>query len=184
MLQPLTEDRAALPLALLPLAKSQSRIDYSDDDELIKSLLARAIARFQEENGVTVNPSTFTWTPAAADFALDDNNAEAADLPVRPVTAAIVTIPPATLSADYSIALKWDGIYGVPIQQLVGPAAADLSIALTAGYADLAALPDAVQDTVLRHTAFLYEYREITLPDQPYNSPDLARNATWWMPRI
>lgn len=176
----LTEDRAALPAALLPLAKTQMRVDTAADDAFIKSLLARAIARFQEENEVTVNPSTFTWTPAETDF----SDSGAVTLPVRPVTLFTASILLDDVSADYAIALKWDGIYGVPIQQLFGPAVAGLSIALTAGYADLAALPDAVLDTLLRHTAFLYEYREITLPDQPYMTPDLERNATWWMPRV
>ena len=183
MLLPLTEDRAALPLALLPLAKTQMRVDTSDDDEFIKSLLARAIARFQEVNEVTVNPSTFTWTPGETDFCTTDDNTETIDLPVRPVTAFTVTIPPATPSLDYNLGLKWDGVYGVPIQQLIGPAA-ELLVSLTAGYANLAALPDAVLDSVLRHTAFLYEYREITLPETPYMSPDIAQNASWWMPRI
>lgn len=184
MLVVVSEDRTTLPAALLTLAKAQMRVDYSEDDAFITSTLARAIARFQEVNEVTVNPSVFLWTPADADFDMFDDNVEAADLPVRPVTAFAAEIDLIDVSADYSIGLKFDGVYGVPIQQLRGPSAAGLSVTLTAGYADLAALPDAVEDTLLRHAAFMYEYREISLPVEPYMAPDLATNALWWMPRI
>jgi uncharacterized phiE125 gp8 family phage protein len=177
-------DRDALPAALLPLAKQHMRIDGSFEDAFITSVLARAIARFQQLNDVTVNPSTFTWTPPAAAF----NGQGGATLPVRPVSAFTATVPgdpdPVDVAADYALALKWDSPYGVPVQLLTGAAADGLTVGLTAGYADLAGLPPEVQDVVLRHAAHLYEHREILLPGSEYVAPDLKLDATWWMPRV
>lgn len=178
-----SEDRNALPTALLAPAKQHMRIDFADDDALITAKIAQAIASFQEKKNVTVNPSVFTWTPAAAAFVED-----AATLPVRPVTAIVVTDkgqdPPANVSSSYAVQLKYDAAYGAPIQVLAGPSSSSLSIALTAGYADLEKMPDTVRDYVLRHTAHLYEHREILVPDQPYVAPDLAEDLTWWVPHL
>jgi hypothetical protein len=177
-----TIDRAALPTELLSLAKQQMRVDTTDNDAFIESVIARAIAKFEQINDVTVNPSIFTWQPASTEFAV--NGASAAMIPVRPVSAFVVTVAPDDVTADYALALKWDSPHGVPIQQLAGSHAAGMSVALTAGYADLTALPPAVLDVVLRTAAHLYEHREILIPDQDFVSPDLQTDATWWMPRV
>jgi len=168
-----TQDLTALPNALLAIAKTHLRVDWAYDDAFITSVIARAIARFEQVNEVTVNPATVTWTPKAADF-----KDGAATLPVRP--AALTAAMP-----GYSIVLKWDSVHGIPIQALAGAAADGLVVNLTAGYANAAAVPPAVQDVVLRHTAHLYEHREILVPGgREFVAPDMATDATWWMPRV
>ena len=152
------------------------RVNTADDDAFIKSCIARAIARFEETNEVTVNTTSVKWTPALEDF-----TGNVASVPVRPVTS-IAVAPPALVS-DYAVALKWDSIHGVPLQVLNGPAAAGLELTLTAGFVANTP-PPAVEDAILRHAAHLYEHREILVPGQFYTAPDLKLNGAWWAPRI
>jgi hypothetical protein len=166
----LTRDLAALPTALLPLVKQQCRVDHSGDDTFITSVIARTIAKFEDVKEVTVNPTAATWTAKVADF-----KNGMATLPVRP---AALTAP----LAGYAIVLKFDSIHGIPIQALQG-AAADLTVALTCGYADVATMSLSVQDWVLRIAAHLYEHREILIPGSEFVAPDFEKDATWWMPR-
>jgi uncharacterized phiE125 gp8 family phage protein len=175
-----TVDRAALPAMLLPLAKSHCRIDGTYDDAYVTSAIGRAIAKIEDTFGITINPTTATWSPAAGEFVNGG-----ATLPVRPATAftAVAGSPAADVTSSYSIALKWDDITGIPIQMLKGSAATGLVVTLTIGFTDLSNAP-AVLDRVLRHTAHLYENREILTPGAPYLAPDLERDGSWWMPRI
>jgi len=167
-----TQDFTALPTELLPLVKQHCRVDHTNDDALLTSIIARAIARFEQATEVTVNPTAVAWTPTAADFTSD-----MATLPVRPATLA-------TPVSGYSVVLKWDSIHGIPIQVLQGTAADGLSFDLLCGYPNADAIPPAVQDEILRSTAHLYEHREILVPGgRDFVSPDLATDATWWMPK-
>ena len=174
-------DRDDLPVSLLSLAKLQLRVDHDYDDTLIRSCMTRAIGRLEATNGITINPTRAVWTPATAEF-----NSTGATLPARPAsiifTAAAGT-PPADVTASYSIALKWDDIYGVPIQMLVGAFAAGLAVTLSLGYTD-ETLPPEVLDRILLHTAHLYEHREIILDSAAYTLPAQELDATWWMPRL
>ena len=175
-----TVDRAVLPAALLPLVKSHLRVDGTYDDAYITSAIGRAIAKVEDMNGVTINPTTVIWTPATAEFCEGG-----ATVPVRPVSAFTATAgtPPADASASYVLSLKWNDITGVPIQVLTGSASSGLAVTLTAGLVDLTNAPQLL-DKVLRQTAHLYEYREILTPGAPYLAPDLELDATWWMPRL
>lgn len=171
-------DREELPDVMLPLAKSHMRIDHAEDDDYIMSCIARAIARFESTNGATLNPTTVIWTPAAADFV-----GTGATLPVRPVSTFTAMAGATDVTADYSIVLKWDDIYGIPIQLLRGASAGGLTVTLEAGFTEDTLRPE-VLDVVLRHAAHLYEHREILAPGNEYVSPDLRIDATWWMPRV
>jgi hypothetical protein len=174
-----TVDRNALPDALLSMAKTHMRVDHSGDDDYIKGTIARAIARFQSVNGVTLNPTTAIWTPAATEFSTAGSMP-----PMRPVNAFAATAgdPPGDVTASYSIVLKWDDPYGIPIQILQGDAADGLSLTLELGFTD-ETIPIEVLDVVLLEAAHLYNHREILMPDQPYAAPNNAA-STWWMPRV
>lgn len=175
-----TVDRNVLPAALLPIAKSHCRIDGTYDDVYLTSALQRAIAKIEDVNGVTINPTTVTWTPATGEFC--DG---AATVPVRPVSAFTATsgTPAVDASASYSLTLKWNDITGVPIQVLQGASVAGLAVTLTAGVLDLTNAPQLL-DRVLRQVAHLYNYREILTPGAPYLAPDIELDATWWAPRL
>ena len=174
-----TVDRAALPTALLPLAKSHLRVDGNYDDAYITNAMTRAIAKIEAANDATINPTTVVWTPASTEFCDD-----IATLPVRPVIdfTAVAGSPPVDVSDDYSVALKWDGIHGIPIQILQGAAATGLSVTLELGFADQDELPPQLLDMILSHTGHLFEHREILSADKDYVAPEL-QDFTWWMPR-
>jgi hypothetical protein len=175
-----TVDRTALPTALLPIAKSHLRVDGTYDDAYIENALARAIGRIEDANGITINPTTATWTPGTGDFCGDG-----ATLPARPASGFTATAgsPPADVKSSYDIVLKWDDITGIPIQTLQGAATSGLTVTLELGYTT-ATLPPQVLDRILRHAAHLYDHREILTPDAPYVAPDMGLDGTWWMPRL
>jgi uncharacterized phiE125 gp8 family phage protein len=173
-------DRDDLPVSLLSLAKTHLRVDHIIDDEYIRGCMRRAIARLEAANGIAINATTVKWTPAAAEF-----SSVGATLPARPAKSfsAVAGTPPADVSANYLIALKWDDITGIPIQVLVGSAATGLAVTLQLGFDD-ETLPPQLLDAILRHTAHLYEHREILLDSAAYVAPDLQADFTWWHPRV
>jgi hypothetical protein len=182
-----SENIDALPDALLILAKQHMRVEHNSDDESVRYALQRAIGKFQAVNEVCLNQTVITWRPDSADFC--DG---AANIPVRPVQSFTATADPdaTDVAANYSVALKWDSVHGVPIQVLVGAHADGLALALTCGARTFpppdtaaGALPPDVLDVVLRHAAHLYEHREILIPGREYVAPDLAMDASWWAPR-
>jgi hypothetical protein len=178
--QVISRDLTTLPTALLSMAKRHCRIDWDYDDSLIMSVIARAIARFEQTSEVTINPTTVRWIPATEEF-----SANGAPTPARPVTAFTATSGETDISADYAVVLKWDSIHGVPIQLLEGamPTTGGLELMLQVGYR-ATSLPPAVLDVVMRHTAYLFEHREILIPGREYLAPDLATDATWWVPTV
>lgn len=171
-----SRDLQTLPTDLLALAKQHCRVDHASDDALLTSIIARAIARFEATNEGTLNETVVLWKPKASDF-VDGR----ASTPVRPVKSFQAADSAAVdVTADYALELKWDSIHGVQIQVLAGAAVDGLAVTLTCGMDPLD--PD-VLDVVLRHTAHLYEHREILIPGTEYVAPDLKLNATWWHPR-
>lgn len=178
----LTTDTAALPTALLPIAKAHLRVDGTYDDAGITSMLARAIGRFEQINGVALNPATFEWTPAQWEFCAETTPATySAAVPVTPVTAFVAKVGATDVSTAYSITTN--SVFGVPILYLNGAWQTGVVLTLTTGFTDVT-LPPAVLDIVLRHTAHLHEHREILIPGTEYVAPDLRIDATWWVPRV
>ena len=172
-----SRDNEALPDDLLSIAKQHMRVDHSGDDNFIRSTLARAIANIEQRNEVTINPTTVLWKASAAEFV-----GGVASVPVTPAETAVVMYGTDDVSTDYSLALKWGSIHGVPIQVLEG-AAASLSVTLTCGFDSIDTLPPGLLDKILRITAHLYEHREILIPGREFIAPDYALDATWWVPR-
>ena len=173
-------DVTTLPVALLPLAKQHSRIDTTADDALVTSICARAVARFEAVNGISLNPSTWLWKPVSLEFC----NGQAR-VPREPVKAFTVRDAAAVdISSSYSMIAA--GGYGAPILYLVGAWLDGMTVSLETGFvAGLGdPLPPGVLDVVLRNAAHLYEHREILIPDREFIAPDLQIDATWWVPRI
>lgn len=173
-----TTDLAAQPDLLLVPAKQHMRVEWAYDDDFIKSVLARAIARFEQTNGVAINPATWEWTPTTAEFCACCQNR--ARVPVTPVKSFTAKLADATdVSANFTITT--DSTYGVPILFMNGAYAAGMVVELVSGFD--AAMPGGVLDVVLRNAAHLYEHREILIPGTEFVAPDLAVDATWWVPR-
>jgi uncharacterized phiE125 gp8 family phage protein len=172
----ITVDTTALPADLLPIAKSHLRVDGSYDDASITSMLARAIGRFEQFNGAALNVATYEWRPDTWEFC----NSRAS-VPVTPVTSFTAAAGATDVSANYTITTN--SVFGVPILHLNGAYAAGLVLTLQTGFTE-ATLPPAVLDAVLRMTAHLHEHREILIPGTEFVAPDLAVDATWWVPRL
>lgn len=172
-------DLTALPLALLSIAKSHMRVDYAYDDDFIKSAIARAISWFERVSGMTVNETTYEWTPAQTEFCEDK-----ASVPVTPVNdfEATSTDTP-DVTADFTVTT--DSVHGVLIYTLNGKWVTGLKLTIESGFA-VADLPAGVLDAVLRYTAHLYENREITAPSSFVPVPDWMTEvmATYWRPRV
>jgi hypothetical protein len=179
MIKLVTRNLTTLPTGLLPLAKAHMRIDSAFEDTLILSVLARAIGAIEDDKEITINPTTMTWTPAAADFFYD-----VATLPARPASAVTVTqgTPPVDVTANYTLGLKWNSLHGITIQMLKGAAADDLTVTLTLGFASAAAIFPSVESMILLVASHLYEHREILVPGSSFKIPDFGDQ--WWSPRI
>lgn len=169
-----TTDLTALPTALLASAKIHMRVDWSYDDDFIKSVVARAIGRFEQMNGVALNAATFEWTPASTEFCQDQ-----AEVPVTPVTSFVAKLADDTdVSSSYTITTE--SVFGVPLLHLNGAYQNGVVLTLETGFATL---PPPVLDIVMRNAAHLYEHREILIPGTEFVAPDMQVDATWWVPR-
>jgi uncharacterized phiE125 gp8 family phage protein len=173
------KDTAALPAALLPIAKDQMRIDGTFEDAFITSVIARAIAWFERVTNVTVNPTTFEWTPDWNDFT-DQGLSRFSESPVEDMTAKI-----AGTDATSSYSVTTMSTHGVGIYALDGAWASGLVVTFDSGYASMAELPAGILDAILRYSAHLYEHREILVPTVQAASPGWMSDvvSTYWMPR-
>ena len=170
-------DYDKLPDALLVMAKQHIRIDGNHEDEFILSVLKRAIGRFEDKNGATLNKATWQWTPASTEFC-----SGRARVPVTPVTSFTAALADDTVvTANYAITTE--SVTGVPILYLTGAWASGVVLTLETGFT-VDTLPPSVLDQVLRSAAHLHEHREILIPGTEFVAPDLALDATWWVPRV
>ena len=170
-------DRAALPAALLPLAKSHLRVDGSYDDVYITDAIKRAINWFERVTNVSVNPVTWTWTPAESNFCNG-----LAQVPVSPVNSFTVDAD-GDVSAGYTITAM--STHGVGLYVMAGEFADGMAVEIPSGYADADELDPGITDAVLRYTAHLYENREILVMGTEAQSPGWMTDviSTYWVPR-
>ena len=173
-------DRAVLPAALLPIAKAHLRVDGTYDDAYITSAIARAISWFERVTNISVNPVTWTWTPAQGDFCNS-----LATVPVSPVQDDFTVADGAAIdiTADYQITTM--STHGIGLYALAGPFAAGMKVSLPSGYDDVAELDPGIVDAVLRYTAHLYENREILVAGTDAQTPGWMTDviSTYWYPR-
>jgi uncharacterized phiE125 gp8 family phage protein len=173
-------DRAALPAALLELAKSHLRVDGTYDDVYIKDAIGRAISWFERVTNVSVNPVTWIWHPWSTAFCLG-----VAQVPVSPVNTGFKVEYGATdATADYELATM--SMHGIGLYAIEGAFVDGMKVTMPSGYADLAALDPGITDAILRYTAHLYENREILVPGVEAQTPGWMSDvvSTYWMPRV
>ena len=173
-------DWAVLPNQLLSIAKSHLRVDGIYDDHTIGATLARSISWFERETHVSVNPVTYTWKPAYADFC--DGVAAVPVSPVNPTWAA--TVDAVDVTASYEILT--DSIHGIELERLYGVWVSGLTLTIPSGYASAAAIEPGIVDAILRYAAHLYEHREILVPGMETVTPGWMTDvvSTYWRPRV
>jgi uncharacterized phiE125 gp8 family phage protein len=173
------QDLAALPTALLTIAKSHLRVDGTYDDVYITDAIKRAINWFERVTNLSVNKVTWTWSPGSGDFCYGS-----ARVPVSPVNSFVVTdAAAATISGNYS--LETMSTHGIGLYRLIGGFVTGMKVAMPSGYADATVLDAGIADAVLRYTAHLYENREILVMGSEAATPGWMTDiiSTYWMPR-
>ena len=172
-------DLVVLPTGLLANAKTHLRIDGTYDDHNVITTVARAINWFERVTGVSVNPVTYLWKPAAGDF-VDGF----APVPVSPVNSWTAAVGASNVTASYDITTGT--VHGVELNVLAGAWASGLTVTIPSGFATSAALDPGIADAVLRYAAHLYEHREILVAGSEAQTPGWMLDvvATWWVPRI
>lgn len=175
-------DRAALPAALLGIAKSHLRVDGSYDDVYITDAIKRAINWFERVTNVSVNPVTWTWSPDQQVFC--NGGGQRAQVPVSPVNSfAVAASDDTDISANFAVETM--STHGIGLYALVGQYAAGMTVSIPSGYADADTLDPGIEDAVLRYTSHLYENREILVLGTDAQTPGWTNDviATFWMPR-
>jgi uncharacterized phiE125 gp8 family phage protein len=168
----LTVDRAALPAALLSLAKDHCRVRHTRDDALIRQYIAQAIDAIERRCSINLNPATFAldlyvraW-PLCATAPAYVVPPMRWPLPVNNVLSfTLVDTNDVDQSAPYTI--EQADIGGSAAAYLVGPnipaagwkMTLDVGIDVPAAPA-LPAMAPAVQAAVLRLVGGYYETRE------------------------
>ena len=168
----------SIPDDLLPIAKQHMRVDFDDDDEIIKRYLAYAIASIENELGWTIEQADVVWSPVLiADVSRYPT-------PVQPVSDFVATVGPDDVSAAFELqsTSKVSPVWLVHTDGTAFPEG--IAITLTAGFtADT--LPPDIEAIVLQVAATYYEYREsvtaLNLDPMPYWLRTLLDGL--WIPR-
>jgi uncharacterized phiE125 gp8 family phage protein len=173
-----TPDYAALPAAMLTLAKQHMRVTWTDDDTVITEYLAQAIGLCEQFWGLAIFSTAVDWTPEPAGQA-------SYQCPVQPVSAFTVTAGGTDVSADYQLA-QAALTEPVFLKRKDGTAFPDdAEVTLSAGYATPSALMPPMRAGILRVTATLYENREsataYTVDQMPFWLNDMLGGL--WVPR-
>ena len=179
----LTSDYAALPAALLPIAKEHLRVLFNDEDASITRMIGYAIGYFENFCDVSVFGGSAVWSPVLT------TGASAYEIPtqLRPVSSFTVTsvLGGGTVSSLYELRSS-SPVAPIWLARKDGTAFhTDAVITLAIGYAGAAAIPPSVLGTIMRVTATLYENREsisaVSLEQMPFWLNDLM--GAHWVPR-
>lgn len=161
-----TLDATVEPVSL-PEAKEHLRVTHALDDALIAALITAA--RQVAENEIGRSLMTQTWEKTL------DRFPEEIDLPYPPVQAiqsveyldeagVLTLLAPASYTLDERSEPGWL----LPAYDVDWPETQDVvnavTVTYTAGYADAAAVPEAVKAWIKLHVGHLYENREATVP--------------------
>lgn len=180
----LSVDRAALPAALLDIAKSHLRVRHDRDDLLIGQHLAMAIDQVERRCNINLNPAVFTidplavtswpvgWWPANTRYVLPVNNVHDFTL-----------LDGEGVDQSDGYAIEQADLGGSASAYLVGApliSGAGWALTLEVGVDDPDALTPAVLAAVLRLTGGYYENRES--PSAVVVGDFLGELASVWRP--
>lgn len=156
-------DRTALPLALLPTVKAHCRVDFPDDDTMLKIYTGIAIGQLEKVWGFALFTQAGKWTPLAGDALSTVIPAtDRWQTPIQPVIEFTAKDEAdADVSADFKLIDPGAVISPTYLATLDGSSfPAGITVAISAGYADETELPPEALGAILQITSRLYEYRE------------------------
>lgn len=176
-------DYAALPAALLDIAKQHMRVDFTDDDDLIERYLASAIAHVELVSGWRIFPTIVSWFPTLI------STAYAYRTPLGPVASFLVMLdepaPPTDISNQFAIITDTPVTPSWLSKKDKTAFPTPITMTLNVGYTDADKLPPNMSDVILRIAASLYENRETvsqpSLTQVPFWMNDLIVGL--WIPR-
>lgn len=153
-------DRATLPAALLTTVKAHCRVDFPDDDEILKTYTAISIAQLENVWDLAVFGVTGDWQPTpdavTGQFAYET--------PVQPADTFVAKDGDGTdVSTEYTLLHRFNfEMSTVFMKKDQTPIESDIVVTLKGGYTAVADLPPEMTGAILQVTARLYEYREST----------------------
>lgn len=180
-LERISIDRTALASELLPLFKSHCRVEFSRDDDYLKSALTRALDIFERLTEFHVFAASFVWS-------LPSGVAGSVEVPLQPIDDFVVTDQDGgDVSADFELVgtVGTDQMARQWLQPVAGASWPSLAVVtLATGYETGADLPPGILDICFRIGAFLYENREMV----SIGGVDVAPYANslitaYWVPR-
>jgi uncharacterized phiE125 gp8 family phage protein len=178
-------DTTTLQTQLLALTKSHLRVENTYDDAYIQFIIGRAIAWFENYTNVTVNGTTFIWTPDQCDF-----KCGVAMVPETPVILDSWSIADsaaddaADISANFTVTTV--ATKGVGVYALRGSFVQGMQMTFDSGYFSMDELPIGILNVLLLVSAHYYENREILVSTQVAAMPGFDNDvmASWWRPRV
>jgi uncharacterized phiE125 gp8 family phage protein len=145
-------------------AKAHLRVDSTDEDTLIASMISAATDVAEQHTGRAIMPQT--WELSLDEF---QTSIELTRVPVQSITSITYVDElgaPQTLSPTAYVLVKDDFGYAkiIPSYLTVWPTVLAQPLSVTviyvAGYADAAAVPEAIKSWILLTVAALFENRE------------------------
>jgi len=183
-------DRRTIPQELLSLAKDHMRVTEPDDDRIIVHKLAASIDIIERLTGFGIFRAEWEWTPGtlgAADTALGLPSGSVAEaFPVLRVGEwSAKDDADVDISDDYTVIGDGDPEAITP-QYLSAAASSDVEpiVGAVTGFATASDVPPMILDTILRLTAYLFEFREIqNVPGVDNVAYANSLITHWWVPR-
>lgn len=178
-------DRTTLPPLIMPVLKTHCRVEFSRDDDYLKTVAARAIDLFERLTGLDIFARVYNWT-----VAIDDGEASGDAWrwpgPVVPFTGFTAVDGATDVAGQYAILTASAELIGPAwLERATGAPEFMPTMTAASGYETLDTLPPGVLDFILRAGAWLYEYREAgMMPGADMLAYGNSLLAGHWRPRI
>ena len=130
-------------------AKAFLRVDGTDEDAVITSMLAAAIAEAEDITHARITGQTVTW-----------NQAEPGILPVRPVSGVTVSVDGAVVSSSLYLFAPSEGTGPAVIGWLDGFPEGEVTVTMTVGFSSQT-LPAPIRQWILARVSTFFEQREM-----------------------
>lgn len=169
-------DYCTLPEQLLPAMKEQSRVEFTRDDEFLKTALARAISEIEAQTNLSIFEAHWNWSDIKS-----CGSGQFIRLPKAPVCGVLDTSG-APVTVDFTCER---GGLGNPA--FVKVSGLPSEVVLVAGYKQVAELPPRLVSVILERTATIYEFRESAQMGGALNempSFDTRMIAGLWVPSV
>jgi hypothetical protein len=182
MIQITARDTNTLPNALLERVKAHLRLDHCEDDALVQDMIAAVIEIMEAHDDCAIFPTSYVWTPDAAEFGCSGNLAM---VPISPVGAWTAAADPGAVDVTADFSIYTNGIFGAAQYYVSGIYAPGLALTIASGFT-AATLPPSKRLDIGKGVSTVYEYRDILTPSNLSEIPGWLgdRICGNWRPRV